>query len=201
LAGGLNPYQYTPNPTGWVDPLGLTPNCPPPKNKKDLDCKSPVDSKNSSVDHGAPALPKPLPKKEAKRKVLAWEKKYGMHSVAKHGPEIPDAALKQRSIDGSHPTKKGRKEAINSSSQFTCWTLQCQAIEYAISRMHKKVPEPTGYDNKGNPVVRVKIPGVGRGYKPNEKDLEHPKYVEVMNEVEVRFDKNNITRPFTAFPR
>jgi RHS repeat-associated protein len=23
LAGGLNPYQYTRNPTGWVDPLGL----------------------------------------------------------------------------------------------------------------------------------------------------------------------------------
>ncbi len=31
LAGGLNNYQYVPNPTGWVDPLGLatTPtNCP-----------------------------------------------------------------------------------------------------------------------------------------------------------------------------
>jgi len=24
LAGGLNNYQYVPNPTGWVDPLGLT---------------------------------------------------------------------------------------------------------------------------------------------------------------------------------
>jgi hypothetical protein len=23
LAGGINQYQYTPNPTGWVDPLGL----------------------------------------------------------------------------------------------------------------------------------------------------------------------------------
>ncbi|MCE6979300.1 RHS repeat protein [Pseudomonas frederiksbergensis] len=29
LAGGLNQYQYTPNPTGWVDPLGLACNpCP-----------------------------------------------------------------------------------------------------------------------------------------------------------------------------
>ncbi|CAI8946523.1 hypothetical protein EMIT0194MI4_50336 [Pseudomonas sp. IT-194MI4] len=28
LAGGLNNYQYAPNPTGWVDPLGLN-NCPP----------------------------------------------------------------------------------------------------------------------------------------------------------------------------
>ncbi|MCU1749823.1 RHS repeat protein [Pseudomonas sp. 6D_7.1_Bac1] len=29
LAGGLNGYQYTPNPTGWVDPLGLAcKSCP-----------------------------------------------------------------------------------------------------------------------------------------------------------------------------
>ncbi|WP_207254700.1 MULTISPECIES: RHS repeat-associated core domain-containing protein, partial [unclassified Pseudomonas] len=28
LAGGINGYRYVPNPTGWVDPLGLNPNCP-----------------------------------------------------------------------------------------------------------------------------------------------------------------------------
>ncbi|WP_309295561.1 RNase A-like domain-containing protein, partial [Pseudomonas paraglycinae] len=27
-AGGLNQYRYVPNPTGWVDPLGLSCNCP-----------------------------------------------------------------------------------------------------------------------------------------------------------------------------
>ena len=27
MAGGLNSYQYVPNPTGWVDPLGLS-SCP-----------------------------------------------------------------------------------------------------------------------------------------------------------------------------
>ena len=33
LAGGLNQYQYTPNPTGWVDPLGLSCNpCPGDRN-------------------------------------------------------------------------------------------------------------------------------------------------------------------------
>jgi hypothetical protein len=79
--------------------------------------------------------------------------------------------------------------------------LQCQAIGYAIAKMNKKIPEPTGYDKNGNPVVRVKIPGVGRGYKPNHKDLDNPKFVEVMNEAEIRFDKENIKRPFTAFTR
>ena len=28
LAGGLNNYYYVPNPTGWVDPLGLSSGCP-----------------------------------------------------------------------------------------------------------------------------------------------------------------------------
>nr|WP_279613049.1 RHS repeat-associated core domain-containing protein [Burkholderia pyrrocinia] len=27
LAGGINVYQYAPNPTGWIDPLGLA-RCP-----------------------------------------------------------------------------------------------------------------------------------------------------------------------------
>ncbi|MEI7079095.1 RHS repeat-associated core domain-containing protein, partial [Pectobacterium versatile] len=27
LAGGINLYQYAPNPIGWVDPLGLTKEC------------------------------------------------------------------------------------------------------------------------------------------------------------------------------
>ncbi|MCF5097697.1 type IV secretion protein Rhs, partial [Pseudomonas gessardii] len=37
LAGGLNGYLYVPNPTGWVDPLGLTckaGNCPGQKNTR-----------------------------------------------------------------------------------------------------------------------------------------------------------------------
>ena len=28
LAGGLNNYHYVPNPTGWVEPLGLNPTRP-----------------------------------------------------------------------------------------------------------------------------------------------------------------------------
>ncbi|MBK5397405.1 RHS repeat protein [Pseudomonas sp. TH39(2020)] len=54
LAGGLNQYQYTPNPTGWVDPLGLTANCPPP-NKPG--CKAPDDTTGATVDEGEPPRP------------------------------------------------------------------------------------------------------------------------------------------------
>jgi RHS repeat-associated protein len=46
LAGGLNNYQYVPNPTGWVDPLGLSSGCPSP------DCKLPSNSANATKpDH------------------------------------------------------------------------------------------------------------------------------------------------------
>ena len=29
LLGGHNVYAYAPNPVGWIDPLGLSNNCPP----------------------------------------------------------------------------------------------------------------------------------------------------------------------------
>ncbi|WP_177498741.1 RHS repeat domain-containing protein, partial [Pseudomonas sp. G(2018)] len=59
LAGGLNAYQYTRNPTGWVDPLGLSGNCPGGNGcKKSGDGeKDPADK--ARVDEGTPALPFP----------------------------------------------------------------------------------------------------------------------------------------------
>ncbi|MBC3208614.1 RHS domain-containing protein, partial [Pseudomonas sp. SWRI111] len=54
LAGGLNQYQYVPNPTGWVDPLGLTSSCPPP-NKPG--CAVPGGIGGAKVDEGTPKVP------------------------------------------------------------------------------------------------------------------------------------------------
>ncbi|MDI3398693.1 RHS repeat-associated core domain-containing protein, partial [Pseudomonas sp. V88_4] len=54
LAGGLNQYRYVPNPTGWVDPLGLTSNCPPP-NKPG--CSVPGDVSGTKVNEGEPLPP------------------------------------------------------------------------------------------------------------------------------------------------
>lgn len=42
LAGGICTYQYVPNPTGWVDPLGLTAHCTGAV-KKNPTCAIPVD--------------------------------------------------------------------------------------------------------------------------------------------------------------
>ncbi|MFY0731051.1 RHS repeat-associated core domain-containing protein, partial [Pseudomonas sp. NFX15] len=54
LAGGLNPYQYTRNPTGWVDPLGLSGNCPG-ANKSG--CSAPDDISGAKVNEGEPSVP------------------------------------------------------------------------------------------------------------------------------------------------
>ncbi|QDH64245.1 RHS repeat-associated core domain-containing protein [Pseudomonas azotoformans] len=42
LAGGINAYQYVPNPTGWVDPLGLNARCTGVV-KKNPTCTIPVE--------------------------------------------------------------------------------------------------------------------------------------------------------------
>ena len=203
LAGGLNPYRYTPNPTGWVDPLGLSGKCPG-ANKPG--CSAPDGVDGARVDDWGAKLPKanqPEPKseEEAKRQVLKWNKEYKMHSVEKHGSEIDDKALKQRSIDGAHPTKIGRRGPIGPSSQFSSWTMQFRAISYGLSKMHRDPPEPTGYDDNGNPFVRMELPDAGRGYKPNKKNRDNPRYIERMDGAEIKFDMRNVKRPFTAFPR
>ena len=56
LAGGLNSYQYVPNPTGWVDPLGLS-SCPGDSSSSSSSAKSP--SPKAAVDEGSPNLPRP----------------------------------------------------------------------------------------------------------------------------------------------
>jgi hypothetical protein len=119
--------------------------------------------------------------------------------VAKHGKEIPSASMKKRSIDGTNPAT-GKKGKISSSSQFKSWKIQLHTLNKAINRMQGSNPSYTGYDSFGNPTTRIEVPDAGHGYKPNKKDKYNPKHIEHMDHVEVRFDRDDITRPFTAFP-
>ncbi|MDR9754992.1 RHS repeat-associated core domain-containing protein [Pseudomonas sp. SZMC_28357] len=58
LAGGLNNYQYVPNPTSWVDPLGLSGQCPGGNNVKPATgVRNPAEDAN--VDEGIPPPPEP----------------------------------------------------------------------------------------------------------------------------------------------
>jgi RHS repeat-associated protein len=210
LAGGLNQYQYTPNPTGWVDPLGLSGNCPPP-NKPG--CGAPDDTTGARVDEGEPPLPKltgdqrraridELAEANAKRRVEEMEAKYDMHTVKKHSSEISDQALKQRAVNGADPhtgeVPKGAKG--NSSSQFRNWRMHLGALNKAMTRESLGLSPHTGKDHNQYPIVRMELPGAGRGYKPNKKDVSNPRLNEDLNWFEVKFDKDNVLRPFTAYP-
>ncbi len=56
LTGGINAYQYVPNPTGWVDPLGLS-SCPGGDGcNPETGVKDPA--KSTQADEGEPELPK-----------------------------------------------------------------------------------------------------------------------------------------------
>ena len=209
LAGGINAYQYVPNPTGWVDPLGLS-SCP-----QTGGCKPTFKEKNSldsvGVDSGEPSTPQPevtarqgriekLTETNAKRRVLEYEEEYDMHMVGKHGPEVQATKVSRRSIDGKDPiTGKVPKSKIGvPSSQFNSWKLQLQAWTKATSRVERGLPLYTGVDDKKNDIVRLELPGAGRGYRPNKKDKNNPSFNPSMNGAEMKFREDGT--PFTLFP-
>ncbi|PRC05687.1 RHS repeat domain-containing protein, partial [Pseudomonas poae] len=207
LAGGINGYQYVPNPTGWVDPLGLS-TCPGGDG-----CKPSATAQQPTavVDHGEPALPQltraqrqakieDLTESNAKRRVLEYEEKYEMHMVGKHGPEVEGTKVHRRSIDGKDPItgKLPKNKKGVPSSQFNSWKLQLQAWTKATSRTERGLPRYTGVDDKKNDIVRVELPGAGRGYRPNKKSPNNPTFNPSMNGAEMKFREDGT--PFTLFP-
>ncbi|WLH60027.1 RHS repeat-associated core domain-containing protein [Pseudomonas sp. FP2294] len=62
LAGGVNGYLYVPNPTGWVDPLGL--NACPGEKKCEPGSEVQNPSADTKTDESAPSLPAPATKKQ-----------------------------------------------------------------------------------------------------------------------------------------
>ncbi|MGE8190354.1 RHS repeat-associated core domain-containing protein [Pseudomonas sp. NPDC086278] len=199
LAGGLNQYQYTPNPTGWVDPLGLSGNCPPP-NKPG--CGAPDDTTGARVDEGEPELPKPklsaaeLAEKEVKR----LNDSQGMHMVGKHDPEVPRAAHMQRAIDGTNPItgKTPRNKKGNSSSRFHSWEIMLKAYNLGTTRTEQGLTRFTGKDSQKADIVRMRLPGAGEGYIPNPKSEKNPKLIQ-MDGFEMKFDPVTGV-PFTLYP-
>ncbi|WP_208665509.1 RHS repeat domain-containing protein, partial [Pseudomonas thivervalensis] len=208
LAGGLNGYRYTLNPTGWVDPLGLV-DCPGKGG-----CRPAVGEQDPAakvgVDEGEPALPMTaeqrrarideLAEANAKRRVVAMEEKYRMHTVEKHSSEISDVALKQRAINGANPHTGEIPKGANGSlsSQFSNWRIHLSALNKSMTRERLGLDPFTGLDHKKDRIVRQELPGAGRGYKPNKKDKENPKLNESLNWFEVKFSKDGV--PYTGFP-
>ncbi|MEB0189628.1 RHS repeat-associated core domain-containing protein, partial [Pseudomonas sp. Bout1] len=83
LAGGLNGYQYVPNPTGWVDPLGLN-TCPGANGcKPDVRVANPANS--ASVNHSSPRAPSAAVKKEQTVRVRHYTNRKGLTGIEQAG--------------------------------------------------------------------------------------------------------------------
>ncbi|CAN7219228.1 MULTISPECIES: RHS repeat-associated core domain-containing protein [unclassified Pseudomonas] len=178
LAGGLNQYQYTPNPTGWVDPLGLSGNCPPP-NKPG--CGAPDDTTGAKVDEGEPPLPKltgdqrraridELAESNAYRRLYEMEQATeGAHFLEKHGKQTSLESQRQRVMTGRNPTtgvierythgrKAGQPKIPSAATRFISYRDQLNVIHRAqlIFRRngHAASKEPMNMGKK-----------IGEGYK------------------------------------
>ncbi|EJM22712.1 RHS repeat-associated core domain-containing protein, partial [Pseudomonas sp. GM25] len=203
LAGGLNQYRYVPNPTGWVDPLGLTSNCPPPNGSG---CTVVGGLADAKVDVGEPELPVTAlnAREAAKKEIVRLNDSQGMHMVGKHGPELPNKKFQKRAIDGTDPiTGKQRKGKYagqgNPSSRFYSWEIMLEAYVLATTRVENGLPRFTGTDAQGAKIVRMRLAGTGEGYVPNPKSKNNPKLISNMGGFEMKFDPvTNV--PFTLFP-
>ncbi|MBD8097383.1 RHS repeat protein [Pseudomonas fluorescens] len=112
LAGGINAYRYAPNPTGWIDPLGLN-TCPGSDG-----CKPSVGAQNpaQTVEQGEPALPQlnsaqrqaridELAEANAYRRLDELEKATsGAHFLEKHGKQTTLASQLERLQTAKNPT-------------------------------------------------------------------------------------------------
>ncbi|MGR3890602.1 RHS repeat domain-containing protein, partial [Pseudomonas sp. 1152_12] len=114
LAGGINAYQYVPNPTGWVDPRGLN-TCPGGDG-----CSPQIIEKSPSagVNHREPALPQ-LPRAERQARIddLAEANAYrrldelekstpGAHFLEKHGAQTTLRSQLERLETARNPTTR-----------------------------------------------------------------------------------------------
>ncbi|NWD84152.1 RHS repeat protein, partial [Pseudomonas reactans] len=112
LAGGINAYQYVPNPTGWVDPLGLS-SCPGGNGCEQGTISQPS---SSSINDGEPALPQltrakrqeridELAEANAYRRLDELEKATpGAHFLEKHGAQTTLASQLERLNTARNPT-------------------------------------------------------------------------------------------------
>ncbi|MBD9604916.1 RHS repeat-associated protein [Pseudomonas sp. PvR086] len=178
LAGGLNQYQYTPNPTGWVDPLGLSGNCPPP-NKPG--CGAPDDTTGARVDEGEPLLPKltgeqrrakidELSESVFYRRLKEMEESIdGAHFQQKHGAQTTLQSQLDRVKEGKNPTtgeieryekgkKKGEPVIPSAATRFLSHRDQFNAIQRA-----QLIFRQSGIDASRQPIEMGKK--IGEGFK------------------------------------
>ncbi|WP_460149242.1 RHS repeat-associated core domain-containing protein [Pseudomonas sp. S3_E10] len=86
LAGGINAYQYVPNPTGWVDPLGLS-RCPGEDGCKPKK-RSENPAENVKVNEGDAEIPKGFDTNLSRNGALKRAKKIGGVPKTQHPERV-----------------------------------------------------------------------------------------------------------------
>jgi uncharacterized protein RhaS with RHS repeats len=153
LAGGINAYQYVPNPTGWVDPLGLSANCPP-KGRNQPTCQildepdAPDISRKGAFrqakrDAGIPMMQRPDMMVDPDN---GWSKQYTIEKMTdknqktildENGREISTKVYQFTRQDGSKVIIQTTPQAINSVVQTVLETTYLIST-YAPSRSLEK---------------------------------------------------------------
>ncbi|RFD32290.1 type IV secretion protein Rhs, partial [Pseudomonas sp. GL93] len=203
LAGGINGYQYVPNPTGWVDPLGLN-SCPGGDG-----CKPSTSAQNTaaSVNHGEPALPQlTRAQRQARIDELAEANAYkhldelekatpGAHFLEKHGKQTTLASQLERLQTAKNPTtgiveyftsgpRAGEPKYPPASTHFLSHRDQLNAI-YRAQLIFRR----NGLAQSLKPMHMGKI--VGEGYSGNE--------MQYSQQSKARVILNSAGQPKTAY--
>ncbi|UOP13896.1 RHS repeat-associated core domain-containing protein [Pseudomonas palleroniana] len=177
LAGGINAYQYVPNPTGWVDPLGLS-TCPGGDG-----CGPSAEAENSAeaVNHGEPAPPQlnraqrqaridELAEANAHRRLSELEASIsGAHFLERHGAQTSLESQLERVMTARNPTtgaietfdrgrRAGQPRPPSAATHFVSHRDQLNSIDRAIL-----VFKLTGRANTSASMDMGKI--IGEGYK------------------------------------
>ncbi|MFJ4134065.1 RHS repeat-associated core domain-containing protein [Pseudomonas cyclaminis] len=160
LAGGINAYQYVPNPTGWVDPLGLS-SCP-----AEDGCKrkqwSKTDSPNEQVKFDTQSPLPPAPHKK---------RSYLYRGDLREPDEIFEKGFESRgestnlflhSLNNASPpsnfvpTSTSRKQALVFASGFGFE----EGFLYTLRRIQgRDVNKELGIRSKHKNEVEIAIPG------------------------------------------
>ncbi len=100
LAGGINGYRYVPNPTGWVDPLGLN-NCPGQNG-----CNARTEPQDPAIDAKVNAGEPNRPSATQRPTAFASESKLNEH-YEKHGPEFGAGSSHEYLLTAQHVINEG----------------------------------------------------------------------------------------------
>ncbi|WP_236238709.1 RHS repeat domain-containing protein, partial [Pseudomonas rhodesiae] len=158
LAGGINGYRYVPNPTGWVDPLGLSPcpgddKCKPNSNAENSFVKTTVDKRiplSQISTNNAPVMGyhkeiyanKSIKPEETTQK---WEKFLGPgpHSNIHPRTGTPDSD-RIVSSDAKRSIRYGAHEMNSKPSKHhyheETWTLELKSNTMNVNNTVVRVP-------------------------------------------------------------